>query len=160
RTGRRTAPGAGPDHRRSSPGGLRRRLCPPDGGPAPGVARGRLTPHRVPDPAPARRPAVRPAPRAASLESEVGPAVAAPPPGRPRRPTTRTGQAPWVTMSLLRLTPFRLEAEGEVDWWFRPPWDPKKARPSVLDVERLFGRHRPEIQQHLSDWLGVEREVA
>jgi DDE superfamily endonuclease len=77
-----------------------------------------------------------------------------------RNPIERTSQAQWVTMSLLRLAQFRLEAEGEVDWWFRPPWDPKKDRPSVLDVERLFRRHRREIQQHLSDWLGVEGEVA
>ena len=72
----------------------------------------------------------------------------------------RTSQAQWVTMSLLRLAQFRLEAEGEVDWWFRPPWNKKKDRPSVLDVERLFRRHRPEIQQHLSDWLGTEGGVA
>ena len=77
-----------------------------------------------------------------------------------RNPIMRTSQAQWVTMSLLRLAQFRLEAEGEVDWWFRPPWDPKKDRPSVLDVERLFRRHRPEIQQHLSDWPGGEGEAA
>jgi hypothetical protein len=77
-----------------------------------------------------------------------------------RNPIERTSQAQWVTMSLLRLAQFRLEAEGEVDWWFRPPWNRKKDRPSVLDVERLFRRHRPEIQQHLSDWLGAEGEVA
>jgi len=77
-----------------------------------------------------------------------------------RNPIERTSQAQWVTMSLLRLAQFGLESEGEVDWWFRPPWDPKKDRPSVLDVERLFRRHRPEIQQHLSDWLGSEGEAA
>ena len=77
-----------------------------------------------------------------------------------RNPIERTSQAQWVTMSLLRLAEFRLEAGGEVDWWFRPPWNPKKDRPSVLDVERLFRRHRPEVQQHLSDWLGTEGEVA
>jgi hypothetical protein len=76
-----------------------------------------------------------------------------------KNPIMRTSQAQWVTMSLLRLAQFRLEAEGEVDWWFRPPWNRKKDRPSVLDVERLFRRHRPEIQQHLSDWLGTEGEV-
>jgi hypothetical protein len=76
-----------------------------------------------------------------------------------KNPIERTSQAQWVTMSLLRLAQFRLEAAGEVDWWFRPPWNKKKDRPSVLDVERLFRRHRPEIQQHLSDWLGTEREV-
>ena len=77
-----------------------------------------------------------------------------------RNPIERTSQAQWVTMSLLRLAQFRLEAAGEVDWWFRPPWNRKKDRPSVLDVERLFRRHRPEIQQLLSDWLGTEGEVA
>jgi hypothetical protein len=77
-----------------------------------------------------------------------------------RNPIERTSQAQWVTMSLLRLAQFRLEAAGEVDWWFRPPWNRKKDRPRVLDVERLFRRHRREIQQHLSDWLGTEGEVA
>ena len=77
-----------------------------------------------------------------------------------RNPIERTSQAQWVTMSLLRLAQFGLESEGEVDWWYRPPWNPTKDRPSVLDVERLFRRHRPEIQQHLSDWLGAEGEVA
>jgi DDE superfamily endonuclease len=77
-----------------------------------------------------------------------------------RNPIMRTSQAQWVTMSLLRLAQFRLEAEGEVGWWFRPPWNRKKDRPSVLDVERLFRRHRPEIQQHLSDWPGTEGQVA
>src|SRR3954451_1877339 len=77
-----------------------------------------------------------------------------------RHPIMRTSQAQWVTMSLLRLAQFRLETEGEVDWWFRPPWNRKKDRPSVLDVERLFRRHRPEIQQLLSDWLGNEGEAA
>jgi hypothetical protein len=77
-----------------------------------------------------------------------------------RNPIERTSQSQWVTMSLLRLAQFRLEAAGEVDWWFRPPWNKKKDRPSVLEVERLFRRHRPEIQQRLSDWLGTEGGVA
>jgi hypothetical protein len=77
-----------------------------------------------------------------------------------RNPIERTSQAQWVTMSLLRLAQFRLEAAGEMDWWYRPPWNKKKDRPSVLDVERLFRRHRPEIQQRLSGWLGDEAEVA
>jgi hypothetical protein len=76
-----------------------------------------------------------------------------------RNPIERTSQAQWVTMSLLRLAQFRLEASGEVDWWYRPPWNRRKDRPSVLDVERHFRRHRPEILQGLSDWLGTEGEV-
>ena len=77
-----------------------------------------------------------------------------------KNPIERTSQAQWVTMSLLRLAQFRLESAGEEDWWFRPPWNRKKDRPSVLDVERLFRRHRTAIQQLLSNWLGTEGEVA
>ena len=77
-----------------------------------------------------------------------------------RNPIERTSQAQWVTMSLLRLAQFRLEGVGEGAWWFRPPWNQSKDRPSVLDAERLFRRHRPEIQQLLSDWLGTEGKVA
>jgi hypothetical protein len=75
-----------------------------------------------------------------------------------RNPIERTSQAQWVTMSLLRLTQFRLEAEGLEDWWTPPPWNPSKDRPSVLDVERLLRRHRSEIQHALSGWLGDEGE--
>ena len=71
-----------------------------------------------------------------------------------KNPIERTSQAQWVTMSLLRLLQFRLEAAGEEDWWFRPPWNKDKDRPSVLDAERLMRRHRAEIQRLLSEWLG------
>jgi hypothetical protein len=77
-----------------------------------------------------------------------------------RNPIERTTQAQWVTMTLLRLLQFRLDAEGCVDWWTPPPWNKKKDRPSVLDVERLLRRHRPEIQRFLSEWLGDEGEAA
>ena len=62
-------------------------------------------------------------------------------------------------MSLLRLLQFRLEASGERDWWFRPPWHKDKDRPSVLDAERLMRRHRAEIQRLLSEWQGDEEET-
>jgi hypothetical protein len=78
----------------------------------------------------------------------------------PRNPIERTTQAQWVTMTLLRLLQFRLDAEGGTDWWSPPPWNKKKDRPSVLDVERLLRRNRPEIQRFLSGWLGDEGEVA
>jgi hypothetical protein len=54
----------------------------------------------------------------------------------------------------------RLDSAGEVDWWFRPPWNKHKDRPSVLDLERLMRRHRGEIQRFLSDWLGNEEDAA
>jgi hypothetical protein len=76
-----------------------------------------------------------------------------------QNPIERTSQAQWVTMSLLRLLQLRLEAAGEVDWWFRPPWNKDKDRPSVLDAERLLRRHRLEIQRLLSEWLGTEQKT-
>ena len=71
-------------------------------------------------------------------------------------PIQRTSQAQWVTMSLLRLLQFRLEASGKVGWWLRPPWNKKKDRPSVLDAERLMRRHREQIQRLLSKWARDE----
>jgi hypothetical protein len=70
-------------------------------------------------------------------------------------PILRTSQALWVTMTLLRLVQFQLEAEGlgEGTWWTRPPWYPAKDRPSVLDVQRFLRGHGTEIQQLLSEWL-------
>jgi hypothetical protein len=77
-----------------------------------------------------------------------------------RNPIERTSQALWVTMSLLRLLQFRLDAAGCAGWWSPPPWNRKKERPSVLDVERLLRRHRGEIQRLLARWLGDEGEAA
>ena len=75
-------------------------------------------------------------------------------------PIERTSQVQWVTLSLLRLAQFRLEAEGSTDWWLRPPWNRKKDRPSVLDVEWLLRRHGSEIRNLLAKWLGKEEGAA
>jgi hypothetical protein len=77
-----------------------------------------------------------------------------------RKPIERTTQAQWVTLSLLRLLQFRLDAEGCTDWWTPPPWNRKKDRPSVLDVERLIRRHGPAIRRLLSQWLGNDKKAA
>ena len=77
-----------------------------------------------------------------------------------RNPIERTTQAQWVTLSLLRLLQFRLDAAGVPDWWLPPPWNRKKERPSVLDVERLLRRYAPEIRRFLSEWLGEEENAA
>jgi DDE superfamily endonuclease len=77
-----------------------------------------------------------------------------------KNPIERTTQAQWITLSLLRLAQFRLDAAGEVDWWFRPPWNKHKDRPSVLDLERLMRRYQGEIRRFLSEWLGTEEKVA
>jgi hypothetical protein len=76
-----------------------------------------------------------------------------------KNPIERTSQAQWVTMSLLRLLQFRLEAAGEEGWWFRPPWHKDKDRPSVLDAGRLMRRHAAEIRRLLPEWLGDEGET-
>ena len=75
-------------------------------------------------------------------------------------PIERTTQVQWITMSLLRLLQFRLDEEEGTDWWSAPPWNKKKDRPSVLDVERLLRRHRGEIQRLLSNWLKDAEKAA
>jgi hypothetical protein len=71
-----------------------------------------------------------------------------------RAPIVRTTQAQLLVLTLLRLLQFRLEeAEGD-SWWFHPPWNKRKARASVLDLERLLWHNRGEIQRFLSEWLG------
>jgi hypothetical protein len=70
-----------------------------------------------------------------------------------KEPILRTTQALFVTMSLLRLLQFRLQASDGDSWWLHPPWNKRKTRPSVLDVERLLRQHREEIQRSLADWL-------
>jgi hypothetical protein len=77
-----------------------------------------------------------------------------------RNPIERTSQAQWVTMSLLRMLQFRLEAQGCTDWWEAPPWNRRKERPSVLDVGRLLRRYASEIRRDLSAWLGNAEEAA
>jgi DDE superfamily endonuclease len=70
-------------------------------------------------------------------------------------PIVRTTQAQLLVLTLLRLLQFRLE-DGEGDsWWLHPPWNKRKARPSLLDLERLLGQHREEIRRLLSEWLGT-----
>src|SRR5205823_4190588 len=61
-----------------------------------------------------------------------------------KEPILRTTQAQLLAVLLLRLLQFRLEeAEGD-GWWFHPPWNSRKTRPSVLDLERLLREHRSE----------------
>jgi len=75
-----------------------------------------------------------------------------------KAPIERTSQAQWVTMSPTRLAQFPLESAGEVDWWYRPPCNKDKDRPSVLDIERMLRRYAEEIRQLPSQWLGSERK--
>jgi hypothetical protein len=64
-----------------------------------------------------------------------------------------------VTMTALRLLQMELQEQHGDEWWLHPPWNPKKNRPSVLDVERLLWQHREGIQACLANWLGSEGET-
>jgi DDE superfamily endonuclease len=74
-----------------------------------------------------------------------------------KNPILRTTQAQLLTMTLLRLLQFRLEATAGDSWWFHPPWNQRKQRPSVLDLGRLFQQHRSAIQQLLAESLPKRR---
>jgi hypothetical protein len=60
----------------------------------------------------------------------------------------------FVVLGAMRRLEWALDRRRGDDWWLHPPWDPKKDRPSVRDVERLLRGHREEIQRHLAAWLG------
>lgn len=70
-----------------------------------------------------------------------------------KQPIVRTTQAQLLAMTLLRLLQVRLEEDAGDAWWFHPPWNQRKTRPSVLDLERVFWQHRQEISQLLSAQL-------
>jgi hypothetical protein len=75
-----------------------------------------------------------------------------------KKPVLRTSWAQMATMSLLRLLQFRLEQRGAEDWWLRPPWNQRKKRPSILDLERLLRDHREGFVQLLRDWLEMQEK--
>ncbi len=70
-----------------------------------------------------------------------------------KKPVLRTSWAQMAALSLLRLLQFRLEQRGQTEWWLRPPWNKRKTRPSILDVERLLRSRRAELAGLLRDWL-------
>jgi DDE family transposase len=73
-----------------------------------------------------------------------------------RNPIERTTQVLFTAMSAMRLLQIQLEKECGNSWWFHPPWNTGKTRPSVLDLERLFREHRSELLACLAKWLGNE----
>ncbi len=76
-----------------------------------------------------------------------------------KKPVLRTSWAQMVSMSLLRLLQFRMAQSGQGEWWLRPPWNKKKTRPSILDVERLLRHHREQLVELLRDWLDVQEKA-
>jgi hypothetical protein len=75
-----------------------------------------------------------------------------------KEPILRTFQVQLLAMTLLRLLEDRVDAAwGEGSWWVVPEWNPHKSHPSVLDLRRLFWRHRAEVSQCLLDLEEIEK---
>jgi hypothetical protein len=71
-----------------------------------------------------------------------------------KNPILRTTQAQLLVLTLLRLLQLRLEAVDGNSWWFHPPWNKRKTRASILDLERLLWQHRSAMQTLLAEALG------
>jgi hypothetical protein len=67
-----------------------------------------------------------------------------------KEPILRTFQVQMVAQTLLRLMQFRLEAIDGNAWCSPPPWNPRKRHVSILDLRRLFWRHRRRFSQVLA----------
>jgi len=77
-----------------------------------------------------------------------------------KEPILRTFQVEMVALTLLRLLQFRLDAAwGEGSWWTKPEWNRHKDHPSVLDLRRLFWRHRQRIAQFILDLEELENST-
>jgi hypothetical protein len=67
-----------------------------------------------------------------------------------KEPILRTFQVQLVAQALLRLMEFHLDAtHGKGTWWSAPDWNPRKRHPSLLDLRRLFWRHRERFSQFM-----------
>ncbi len=77
-----------------------------------------------------------------------------------KKPVLRTSWAEMVAMSLLRLLQFALARRGVEDWWHPPPWNKKKTRPSILDLERLLRHQREKLGELLRNWLQTQEKGA
>ena len=67
-----------------------------------------------------------------------------------KEPILRTFQVQMVAQTLLRLMQFRLDAGCGDAWRPAPPWNPRKRHASLLDLRRLFWKHRQRFSQVLA----------
>ncbi|MGH6628233.1 MAG: IS701 family transposase, partial [Burkholderiales bacterium] len=75
-----------------------------------------------------------------------------------KEPVLRTFQVQMVALTLLRLIQFRLDAAwGEGSYWLKPQWNPRKQHPSILDLRRLFWRHRARFCKLLLELEEIEK---
>jgi hypothetical protein len=69
-----------------------------------------------------------------------------------KEPVRRTFQVQLVSLTLLRLLQARLEQAWDTGrWWFKPEWNRRKRHASILDLRRLFWRHRAEFSQFVRE---------
>jgi len=67
-----------------------------------------------------------------------------------KEPVLRTFQVQMIAQTLLRLMQLCLDDQwGQQTWWSPPEWNPRKKHPSILDLRRLFWRHRERFSQLL-----------
>jgi hypothetical protein len=67
-----------------------------------------------------------------------------------KEPILRTFQVQMVAQTLLRLMQFHLDAIYGQGWCSPPPWNPRKRHVSILDLRRLFWKHRQRFSQVLA----------
>ena len=64
-----------------------------------------------------------------------------------KEPVLRTFQIQMTVLTLLRLMQFRLASRLGTAWRPVPPWNPEKRHVSILDLRRLFWKHRERFSQ-------------
>jgi hypothetical protein len=75
-----------------------------------------------------------------------------------KEPILRTFQVQLVALTLLRLLQERLnQAWGRSSWWLKPEWNRRKQHASILDLRRLFWRHRAAFAQFLVSLEELEK---
>jgi hypothetical protein len=67
-----------------------------------------------------------------------------------KEPILRTFQVQMLALTLLRLVQFRLDAAHGTRWRPAPPWNLDKRNASILDLRRLFWKHRTRFSQLLA----------
>jgi hypothetical protein len=67
-----------------------------------------------------------------------------------KEPVLRTFQVQMLALTLLRLLQFRLHDSYGSVWCQPPPWNPRKRHASILDLRRLFWKHRARFSQLLA----------
>jgi len=78
-----------------------------------------------------------------------------------KEPVLRTFQVQMVAMTLLRLMQFRLDAAwGAGSYWQKPECNRRKRHPSILDLRRLFWRHRARFSKLLLRLEEIEKVPA